>query len=314
MASVNDGGPRTSVSRPQSLRRPESRQGRLAGPSPRLDRRINAVRDDLADAALARVVMAPRYAVGVFRSCAATSVILHAAPDDDAVAVSQVLFGETFIVFEVVAGTGWAWGQCLHDGYVGWVGLAALAAPGSGLIAHWVAVPAAPVFAAPDIKARVIRTLALGSHLVAADASDQFAGAAGGFIHRRHIAAVTASRGDAAAVALEFVGTPYVWGGRTRDGIDCSGLTQAALRACGIFCPRDSDQQAAAFAAIDPADRRRGDLVAFPGHVGILADRDTLIHANAYWMMTLAEPLADVAARLVPTSFHRPPDVAATSC
>lgn len=288
------------------------RQGCLAGPSRPLDRRINAIRDDLADAALVGLVTAPRYADGVFRRCAVTAAMLRARADDDAVAVSELLFGEAFIVFDTVPG--WAWGQCLYDRYVGWVRLAALAPIGTLAATHWVSAPAAPVFATADLKARVVATLPMHARFPAGDTIGSFVAAAGGFVHVRHVRPLSASLTDPAAVALDFVGTPYVWGGRTRGGIDCSGLTQAALRACGVFCPRDSDQQAAAFAVIHPAERQRGDLVTFPGHVGILADADTLVHANANSMTTLAEPLAGVAARLAPTAFHRPPHVAATPC
>jgi cell wall-associated NlpC family hydrolase len=302
--SANDGGPRTNLA---GL----TRQARLTGPSRKIDRRVNAVRDDLADAALAGVVVAPRFANGVFSHCTAPAAMLHAAPDRDSVALSQLLCGEGFVVFDLA--NGWAWGQCLHDGYVGWVSETALG-PVASVVTHWIAAPVAPIFAAADIKARIIATLPLNARVAGSTAPDGFVAAAGGFVHARHIRVITDVAVDAVEIALGFVGTPYVWGGRTRDGIDCSGLTQAALRATGVFCPRDSDQQAAAFAVVDPADRRRGDFVVFAGHVGILANSDTLIHANAHWMTTLAEPLAVVADRVAPTGFRRPPMVSVTSC
>ncbi len=275
-----------------------------------IDRRINAFRPDLADSALAGIVTAPRYADGVYHRCTWPGVTIHADPDGQSTAVSSLLLGETFIAFDVVGG--WAWGQCLHDRYVGWIEAAALVPHGDLPATHWVIAPLAPVFAAPDIKAHVMLVLPMMARLVADGIHGRFVAAASGFVHDRHLAPLTVHRSDPAAVALSLVGAPYVWGGRSALGLDCSGLTQTALRACGVFCPRDSDQQAATFAAIDPSDRRRGDLVTFPGHVGILADADTLIHANAHWMSTVAEPLADVAARLAPTAFHRPPQVVAS--
>ena len=309
-SSVNDGGLRTE---PVT----GGRLARLAGPSRAIDRRINAVRDDLADATLAGVVVAPRYAEGVFARGTRAVTLMRARPDGDAVAVSALLYGEVVTIFDV--GAGWAWAQCLHDGYVGWLPVDALEMPVGAIVTHWVAVPSATVFAAADIKSPVVRTLPLNARLVGSDAG-AFVAAAGGFVHRRHVREITdvgstgESHGDAAGLATGFLGTPYVWGGRSRDGIDCSGLVQAVLRAGAVFFPRDSDQQAAAFAVIDEGERRRGDLVVFPGHVGILADPDTLIHANAYWMTTLAEPLAAVAERVTPSGFRRPPVIAASSC
>ena len=124
----------------------------------------------------------------------------------------------------------------------------------------------------------------------------------GGWVHARHLAAIADKAPDFVTVAERFVGTPYLWGGRTSIGIDCSGLVQLALLAAGIHCPRDSDQQAEALGALVSADGtgftfRRGDLVFFPGHVGMMTDTVTLLHANAYHMQVVAEPLADVVMR-----------------
>ncbi|MBV8973062.1 MAG: C40 family peptidase [Sphingomonadaceae bacterium] len=286
-------GPRT---------RPHRLQGRIEGPSLRLDRRVHAIRDDLADVFLAGSVIAPRYVEGVARQGILPTATMHARPDAASTVISQLLLGEAFTLFDTAGD--WGWGQCGHDGYVGWTRLAALGEPLAA--SHRVAAATAAVFAAPDIKAPLIATVPLNALLAASDAGERFVAAAGGFVHRRHVAGLTDAAADPVAVALGFVGSPYVWGGRTRQGIDCSGLTQAALLACGIACPRDSDQQAAAFPAIGAAARRAGDLVVFPGHVGILVDPDTILHANAHWMATVVEPLADAARRLAPAGFHRP--------
>ncbi|MGI4876913.1 MAG: NlpC/P60 family protein [Janthinobacterium lividum] len=274
------------------------RHWRLAGPSVLLDRRVHAIRADLADVALAEVVAAPRYAEAVAEQCGVAVAMLRAGPGDEHAAVSALLYGETFDVFDVAGD--WAWGQCSHDSYIGWIERTCLA-PAATVPSHVVSSPTAAAFAEPDIKSAVVATLPLNARVEATRASGSFhhVAAAGGYLHDRHIAPLGAAGADPVALALAFVGSPYVWGGRTRDGIDCSGLTQAVLAAAGIACPRDSDQQRDQVGeAVGFADRARGDLVCFPGHVGILLDADTLIHANAFWMTTLAEPLAAVVERL----------------
>lgn len=194
----------------------------------------------------------------------------------------------------------WAWGYCLHDHYVGYVPLAALDTPIEA--SHVVSTPAALVFAEPDIKSPVRSRLPFGARLTARSAGDApFFETSQGFIHRRHLRGLGEHGAEAVAVAERLVGTPYRWGGRSGDGIDCSGLVQQALAATGVAAPRDSDQQAALgklLAENEPL--RRGDLVFFPGHVGLMADAERLVHANAYWMATVVEPLADVVARLAP--------------
>jgi cell wall-associated NlpC family hydrolase len=279
------------------------RQGHLRGPSIALDPRIHAYRADLADITLADLVIAPRYAEGVARTCGIATTVVHAAPSPDAIATSALLLGESFTVFDVTGGwsDGWAWGACGHDGYVGYVAARALTVPVAPLT-HRVSAPAALVFAAPDIKARVLADLPQGARVAAADHDARFVTAAGGYIHRRHIAQLAdgwpAPSADALlAAARGFAGSPYRWGGRTRAGIDCSGLTQAALMAVGIAAPRDSDQQAELGVAVALADARPGDLLFLPGHVGLIDDGGCLLHANAHWMTTLSEPLVEVLAR-----------------
>lgn len=282
-----------------------TRQARLAGPSASIDTRVNAVRADLADAELAGRVLAPHYAAGVPMRCIVASSMLRVAPDRGAAAVSELLAGETFTVFDLVSG--WAWGQCVHDRYVGWLASDALAEPQASLT-HRVVALAAPVFSRPDIKSPVAVTLPINA-LVVGIADGEFIASDLGWLHRRHVASIAEVAADPVTVALRFVGAPYVWGGRTAGGIDCSGLTQAALLACGVACPRDSDQQRDTLGeALDFEDRRRGDLVFFPGHVGILADPDTLVHANAFWMDTVAEPISEVVKRTAVNAVRRVAD------
>jgi len=220
---------------------------------------------------------------------------MRVAPSDDAAAVSELLRGECFAVVD--ASGSWAWGFTQHDGYVGYVPLDVL---GSVCRAnHVVTMPAALLFAGPDIKAPVRERLPMGVRIDAIGENGAFlAVEGGGFVHQRHVAPIETRAPDFVAVAERLAGVPYRWGGRSGDGIDCSGLVQLALGLTGVSAPRDSDQQAALGDAV-PGDAplQRGDLVFLPGHVGIMASATDLLHANAYWMRVVTEPLADVLAR-----------------
>ena len=217
---------------------------------------------------------------------------MRGAGHDDAIAVSELLGGEAFDLFDCT--DNWGFGRSVHDGYTGWIALAALGDPVDSDFRP-VTARIAPVFAGPDIKAPVLTELPFGVRVAGAVQGGFFALAEGGFVHWRHLEAFG---GSPLVAARRFVGAPYLWGGRTPLGVDCSGLVQAALAACGVTAPRDSDQQLIALgAAVDFADRQGGDLVFFPGHVGMLVDTGTLFHANAHWMAVVEEPLADVIAR-----------------
>ena len=127
--------------------------------------------------------------------------------------------------------------------------------------------------------------------------------AAGGFVPADHLAPLRSFEPDFVAVAERFRGVPYLWGGKTSLGLDCSGLLQVALQACGIPAPRDTDLQERALGAAGAPDAafgnlRRGDLLFWPGHVAIARDRDTLVHANAFHMMVAIEPTADAIVRI----------------
>ncbi len=263
----------------------------------RPDPRTHAYRDDLADARLAGKVAAARYVTPWQQTVLPPHIALRDRPDAAATAVSELLAGEAFAVLD--HHHGWAWGYGLHDGYVGYVESAAL---GPALLAptHRIIAATALVFKDTSIKSPVLGELPLGARVAATAVQGQFVAAAGGWLHTRHAAPLARSfASDPLAVAHEFLGTPYRWGGRTRAGIDCSGLIQTALTACGLSCPRDSDQQRAELGtAVDTP--RRGDIVFFPGHVGIMASDSALLHANAYWMNTVIEPLAHVIDRLRP--------------
>ena len=222
--------------------------------------------------------------------------MVRATPRSDAVAVSQILHGETFEILDR-AGE-WAWGQSAHDGYVGYASIASFGT--AAVPTHRVTVREAPVFAAPDIKSLAVARWSLGS-VFAGEEADGFLRTHLGYVHPRHAQPIGSQPFDPVEVASRLIGAPYLWGGRGAGGIDCSGLVQLALAFAGINAPRDSDQQRALGEAIADGDPlRRGDLVFFPGHVGLMMDADAMIHANAYWMAVTIEPLADVVARLAP--------------
>jgi cell wall-associated NlpC family hydrolase len=264
---------------------------------PRLnDPRMTLARPDLADLDLQGLVAADRYEAPSPRQVAVPTAALRKAPHPMAEQWDQLLFGELFRVLEVK--DGFAWGQAARDGYVGFVAEEDLAMPGAPAT-HQVAVPRTYAFAEPNIKASPVGLYSLNA-LTAIEAVDgRFAKGEGtGWFVAAHLRPVGVAGGDYVAVAETFLGAPYQWGGRESLGLDCSGLVQQALAACGKAVPRDTDMQLAFFAPIAEAERRRGDLVFWKGHVAILLDADTLLHANAHHMAVAVEPLAAAIARI----------------
>jgi cell wall-associated NlpC family hydrolase len=223
--------------------------------------------------------------------------MVRAAPNAQAAAVSQLLFGEDFHVLD--AAGGWAWGYCGHDHYVGYVQQDALSLP--VVATHFVSAREALLFESADIKSPALMTLSLGARLEG-EVEGDFLKTASGFIHARHVTPAGQSFDDPVATAARLIGAPYLWGGRGAGGVDCSGLVQLALALAGIDCPRDSDQQRESVGReLDAGEPvKHGDLVFFPGHVGFMADESNLLHANAWWMAVTIEPLQHVVDRLLP--------------
>lgn len=285
----------TGMNSPARNGPPERTRFKLDGRSVALDRRIHAARGDLADLALAGTLFSAHYARAVALTCVAPGTPILSAPSASGEAVSELLRGETFHALDVM--TDWAWGFCGHDGYVGYIrreALDVLETPSHRIIAE-----TAPLFRAPDIKAPIADYWP-GGAVFSGEAEDGFIACAEGFIHARHAAPLDARAADWVAVAERYLGQPYVWGGRGHRGIDCSGLVQVALGQCGLSVPRDTDLQCEGIGNPIDSDAvlRRGDILFFPRHVGIMIDGKTLLHANAHWMAVVAEPLADVVARL----------------
>jgi cell wall-associated NlpC family hydrolase len=223
-------------------------------------------------------------------------------PSPDALLDTQALKGERVAVEETTA-EGWCRGMLEADGYAGWLPANALAAPGPAAT-HKVAVPRTLVFPGPSIKLPPIEGLSLGCRLAIARIEGGVAIThSGGHLAARHLAPLDAFAPDLVAVAEGFRHVPYLWGGKTSLGLDCSGLVQIALTACGAPCPRDSHMQEAALGvplspARDFSNLRRGDLLFWKGHVAIACDSDTLIHANAHHMAVAIEPIGAAVARI----------------
>ena len=260
------------------------------------DPRLTLARPDLADLDLQGLVAAERYEAPTLRQVAVPTAALRKAAHPMAEQWDQLLFGELFRVLDVK--DGFAWGQAARDGYVGFVAEDDLAAPGEPAT-HQVAVPRTYAFAEPNIKSRPVGLYSLNA-LTAIEAVDgRFAKGEGtGWFVAAHLAPVGVALTDYVAVAEGYLGAPYQWGGRESLGLDCSGLVQQAMAACGQAVPRDTDMQLAFFPAIAAGERRRGDLVFWKGHVAVLLDANTILHANAHHMAVAIEPLAEAIARV----------------
>ncbi|MEJ2374525.1 MAG: NlpC/P60 family protein [Pseudolabrys sp.] len=263
-----------------------------------LDPRLNPYRPDLAASHLKGRVEAARFVDGAPYEGIEPITPLRRQPSHAARQDTEALFGERIMVYETTE-EGWAWGQLASDGYVGWLSANALARPGPAPT-HKVTVPRTLCFPAPDIKKPPLAALPLGAHVTVARQDERFAvTAAGWHIPAVHVTPVEAKAADYVAVAESLMGAPYLWGGKTSLGIDCSGLVQVALQAAGRPCPRDSDLQEGALGSrLAFSDLRRGDLLFWPGHVAIACDGDSLIHANAFHMAVAIEPVADAVARI----------------
>lgn len=263
--------------------------------------RLNAYRPSLADARLEGRVEAARFVTGQRRQVTWGIANLRREPRIEAVLDSQLLFGETVLVFDEAKG--WAWVQNETDGYVGYAPAASL---GSDLseASHRLCVPRSFLYPKPDLKSPPLDVLSLGARLAVLGSEGAFSEVAGGWVHRTHLTAFDEPVPDYVETAKAFLEVPYLWGGRSSLGLDCSALVQLALDRAGIACLRDSGQQEATLGVARPLDRppERGDLVYFPDHVAIALDAEQVIHATAYDMLTTIEPLSDLVARSVTVS------------
>ena len=273
----------------------------LHGPEEDFDPRVTAHRGDLADIKLAGNIFAPHYAVAMPMRCSAPKAMIRKQGGKNYEAVSELLHGEDFQLLDVSGD--WAWGYCGFDNYVGYVPVHALQHERkTEEPTHLVSARAALIFAEPDIKSGVLKRLPMGARIACGDSSEdgKFLNIGKGYVHTQHVQEIGATiKNDYAGFAEQLMGAPYLWGGRSGDGLDCSGLVQTVLALCGVSAPRDADQQmdTVGLEIAEGDDLQRGDLIFFPDHVGILVDAENIIHANAYWMQVSVDPLTDVISR-----------------
>jgi len=272
----------------------------------RPDPRRNAYREDMAASALSDTVSAPRYVDGVSQQVIATRAPLRSAPKFRAPLMTEALHGEAVTVYD--SQDGWAWGQLQRDGYVGYI-------PGDHLSAnvfpatHAVRVRATYIYPSPDIKSPPVDMLTFGARVAADGREGRFLSLArGGYVFAEHCVGANDKLKDFVRAAERLVGTPYLWGGKTSLGLDCSALVQLSLNAAGIESPRDTDMQEAevgeAVEGVIEQDGtlkgglERGDLIFWKGHVAIAQSADWIVHASGHQMETVMEPVRYAIERI----------------
>jgi cell wall-associated NlpC family hydrolase len=267
------------------------------------DPRLTPARADLAARTLEGKVKTARYVDGRVYEVIEPQAALRAVPKPDAPLSTEAFKGERVTIYDMDT-EGWAWGQLAADGYVGWLAANALVTAGPPPT-HKVTALRTLAFPGPSIKLPPIEALPFGARVDIVRVEDRMAVTrSGAYLPRTHLAPLDSYEPDFVAVAERFVGVPYLWGGKTALGLDCSGLLQVALTACGIACPRDSDMQeqalgtAVAHQAQQAGEPKRGDLIFWQGHVAIMRNHATIIHANAFHMAVTVEPVADAIGRI----------------
>ncbi|MGH1351197.1 MAG: NlpC/P60 family protein [Methyloligellaceae bacterium] len=266
-----------------------------------IDLRVHAIRDDIADKSLAGYVSGQRLVEARAAVITGEVVAVRSRPQHDAPLDTQALFGEAVYVFDEAGG--WSWVQLQRDGYVGYI-LSDNISYDQSEPDHFVKTLSTFVYPEPNIKVPPTAVLPMNAAVEVTNRSDKFIEVSGGgFIYSAHVSGIQGRPEDFVSVAEMYIGTPYLWGGRSSRGIDCSGLVQMSLMATGRDIPRDSDMQEKQTGRLignDISNSRlvRGDLLFWKGHVGIMVNPDMLLHANGYHMLTVVEPVTEAVQRI----------------
>ena len=265
------------------------------------DPRLTPARPDLAAKYLEGKIAAARFVSGEEFEVVDAIAPLREAPSSDAALLTQALKGERVTIYDR-NGEGFAWGQLNSDGYVGWLPDRALTKP-AATPTHKITSLRTFAFPGPSIKLKPVDTLVMGDLVTVVREDGAFAVTREGwYLPGQHVGSIDRYENDFVAVAERFAGTPYLWGGKSSLGIDCSGLVQLSLNAAGTGCPRDSDMQQAglgrALSSAETKTLKRGDLIFWSGHVAIVRDAETIVHANAHHMATVVENTREAIARI----------------
>lgn len=265
------------------------------------DPRLTPARPDLAAKYLEGQVEAARFVAGETFEISDSIAPVYAGPSASTLMLTQALKGERATIYDRDS-EGWAWGQLVSDGFVGWLPDRALAKPGDAPT-HKVTAIRTLAFPGPSFKMTPLESLSMGAMVRVIREDGAFAVTSEGwYLPRPHLGRIGQNERDFVAVAERFVGTPYLWGGRSSFGIDCSGLVQVSLNAAGAGCPRDSDMQQDSLGSMLDLVRseslQRGDLIFWGGHVAIVRDATTIVHANSHHMAAAIEITSEAIARI----------------